>query len=125
MPGRLSISEERQSYLKRLGYPELHSSNFLDLDLLSSSGNSCDEEGFERYYIPHSLNYRFPSPWPIIMAEDVILMVRIKKVLQTLSFTGHRSSIHLRILSALNLLQHTVSKDTMMRLVCLSILLTL
>uniref|UniRef100_A0A453IXT0 Uncharacterized protein n=1 Tax=Aegilops tauschii subsp. strangulata TaxID=200361 RepID=A0A453IXT0_AEGTS len=51
MPGRHSISEERQSYLKRLGYPELHSSNFLDLDLLSSSGNSCDEEAFERYYI--------------------------------------------------------------------------
>jgi hypothetical protein len=42
------MSEERQSYLKRLGYPELHSSNFLDLDLLSSSGNSCDEEVFER-----------------------------------------------------------------------------
>lgn len=51
MPGRHSISEERQSYLKRLGYPELHSSNFLDLDLLSSSGNSCDEEAFERYHI--------------------------------------------------------------------------
>ncbi|AQL09238.1 Phosphoinositide phosphatase SAC2 [Zea mays] len=48
VPGRHSISEERQSYLKRLGYPELHSSNFLDLDLLSSSGNSCDEEVFER-----------------------------------------------------------------------------
>ncbi|KAG8073715.1 hypothetical protein GUJ93_ZPchr0006g44699 [Zizania palustris] len=48
LPGRHSISEERQSYLKRLGYPELHSSNFLDLDLLSSSGNSCDEEIFER-----------------------------------------------------------------------------
>ena len=51
MPGRLSISEERQSYLKILGYPELHSSNFLDLDMISSSGNSCDEEAFERYYI--------------------------------------------------------------------------
>ncbi|CAN6296277.1 unnamed protein product [Urochloa humidicola] len=48
VPGRHSMSEERQSYLKRLGYPELHSSNFLDLDLLSSSGNSCDEEVFER-----------------------------------------------------------------------------
>ncbi|KAL5209642.1 hypothetical protein ABZP36_005265 [Zizania latifolia] len=48
LTGRHSISEERQSYLKRLGYPELHSSNFLDLDLLSSSGNSCDEEIFER-----------------------------------------------------------------------------
>ncbi|XP_062216606.1 phosphoinositide phosphatase SAC2-like [Phragmites australis] len=48
MPGRHSMSEERQNYLKRLGYPELHSSNFLDLDLLSSSGNSCDEEIFER-----------------------------------------------------------------------------
>ncbi|GJN30478.1 hypothetical protein PR202_gb18787 [Eleusine coracana subsp. coracana] len=48
MAGRHSISEERQCYLKRLGYPELHSSNFLDLDLLSSSGNSCDEEVFER-----------------------------------------------------------------------------
>ncbi|KAL6867237.1 hypothetical protein ACP4OV_015261 [Aristida adscensionis] len=48
MPGRHSMSEERQNYLKRLGYPELHSSNFLDLDLLSSSGNSCDEEVFER-----------------------------------------------------------------------------
>jgi hypothetical protein len=46
--GRHSMSEERQNYLKRLGYPELHSSNFLDLDLLSSSGNSCDEEIFER-----------------------------------------------------------------------------
>ncbi|KAF0891299.1 hypothetical protein E2562_009474 [Oryza meyeriana var. granulata] len=48
LPGRHSISEERQNYLKRLGYPELHSSNFLDLDLLSSSGNSCEEEIFER-----------------------------------------------------------------------------
>ncbi|CAN6285465.1 unnamed protein product [Urochloa humidicola] len=48
VPGRHSMSEERQSYLKRLGYPQLHSSNFLDLDLLSSSGNSCDEEVFER-----------------------------------------------------------------------------
>ncbi|RCV46249.1 hypothetical protein SETIT_9G517300v2 [Setaria italica] len=48
VPARHSMSEERQSYLKRLGYPELHSSNFLDLDLLSSSGNSCDEEVFER-----------------------------------------------------------------------------
>jgi phosphatidylinositol 3,5-bisphosphate 5-phosphatase len=48
MVGRHSMSEERQSYLKSLGYPELHSSNFLDLDLLSSSGNSCDEEVFER-----------------------------------------------------------------------------
>ncbi|KAF8776086.1 hypothetical protein HU200_003768 [Digitaria exilis] len=46
--GRHSMSEERQNYLKRLGYPELHSSNFLDLDLLSSSGNSCDDEVFER-----------------------------------------------------------------------------
>jgi hypothetical protein len=54
MPGRHSISEERQSYLKRLGYPELHSSNFLDLDLLSSSGNSCDEEAFERSSLIHS-----------------------------------------------------------------------
>ncbi|CAM0871876.1 unnamed protein product [Alopecurus aequalis] len=54
MPGRLSISEERQSYLKRLGYPELHSSNFLDLDLLSSSGNSFDEEAFERSSLIHS-----------------------------------------------------------------------
>ena len=54
MPGRHSISQERQSYLKRLGYPELHSSNFLDLDLLSSSGNSCDEEAFERSSIIHS-----------------------------------------------------------------------
>uniref|UniRef100_A0ACD5WES0 Uncharacterized protein n=1 Tax=Avena sativa TaxID=4498 RepID=A0ACD5WES0_AVESA len=54
MPGRPSISEERQSYLKRLGYPELHSSNFLDLDLLSSSGNSCDEEAFERSSLIHS-----------------------------------------------------------------------
>jgi phosphatidylinositol 3,5-bisphosphate 5-phosphatase len=48
VPGRHSMSEERQSYLKRLGYPELHSSNFFDLDLLSSSGNSFDEEVFER-----------------------------------------------------------------------------
>uniref|UniRef100_A0A0D9VQB8 SAC domain-containing protein n=1 Tax=Leersia perrieri TaxID=77586 RepID=A0A0D9VQB8_9ORYZ len=48
LPGRHSISEERQNYLKRLGYPELHSSNFLDLDLFSSSGNSCEEEIFER-----------------------------------------------------------------------------
>jgi hypothetical protein len=76
MPGRHSISEERQSYLKRLGYPELHSSNFLDLDLLSSSGNSCDEEAFERYYIrlifvlPHSLNSQFLFPFiSYIMAK--------------------------------------------------------
>ncbi|XP_052147570.1 phosphoinositide phosphatase SAC2 isoform X1 [Oryza glaberrima] len=48
LSGRHSISEERQNYLRRLGYPELHSSNFLDLDLLSSSGNSCEEEIYER-----------------------------------------------------------------------------
>ncbi|ONL94265.1 Phosphoinositide phosphatase SAC2 [Zea mays] len=54
VPGRHSMSEERQSYLKRLGYPELHSSNFFDLDLLSSSGNSFDEEVFERSLLINS-----------------------------------------------------------------------
>ncbi|CAD6209868.1 unnamed protein product [Miscanthus lutarioriparius] len=63
VPGRHSMSEERQSYLKRLGYPELHSSNFLDLDLLSSSGNSCDEEVFERSSLIN-------SPMDVISVES-------------------------------------------------------
>ncbi|KAK3148197.1 hypothetical protein QOZ80_3BG0291960 [Eleusine coracana subsp. coracana] len=63
MAGRHSISEERQCYLKRLGYPELHSSNFLDLDLLSSSGNSCDEEVFERSSLIN-------SPMDVISVES-------------------------------------------------------
>ncbi|KAL6649338.1 hypothetical protein ACP70R_013562 [Stipagrostis hirtigluma subsp. patula] len=63
MPGRHSMSEERQNYLKRLGYPELHSSNFLDLDLLSSSGNSCDEEVFERSSLIN-------SPMDVISVES-------------------------------------------------------
>jgi hypothetical protein len=72
MSGRLSISEERQSYLKRLGYPELHSSNFLDLDLLSSSGNSCDEETYDRYYIWVSFLFCDIHPLDLpITANDV------------------------------------------------------
>lgn len=63
VPGRHVMSEERQSYLKRLGYPELHSSNFLDLDLLSSSGNSCDEEVFERSSLIN-------SPMDVISVES-------------------------------------------------------
>ncbi|XP_062210115.1 phosphoinositide phosphatase SAC2-like [Phragmites australis] len=66
MPGRHSMSEERQNYLKRLGYPELHSSNFLDLDLLSSSGNSCDEEIFERSLLIN-------SPMDVISVESSTL----------------------------------------------------
>ncbi|KAJ1298510.1 hypothetical protein BS78_01G459200 [Paspalum vaginatum] len=63
VPGRHSMSEERQDYLKRLGYHELHSSNFLDLDLLSSSGNSCDEEVFERSSLIN-------SPMDVISVES-------------------------------------------------------
>ncbi|XP_008783052.2 phosphoinositide phosphatase SAC2 isoform X1 [Phoenix dactylifera] len=45
---RLLFADSEHSYFTEHRFDESNSSNFLDLDWLSSSGNSCEEENFER-----------------------------------------------------------------------------
>lgn len=49
MSRRLLFADREHSYLTEHRFDESNCSNFLDLDWLSSSGNSCEEETFERW----------------------------------------------------------------------------
>ncbi|XP_020249900.1 phosphoinositide phosphatase SAC4-like [Asparagus officinalis] len=51
MPGRKLFAESMHSYFSEHGFDESTCSNFLDLDCLSSSSNSCEEETSERYHL--------------------------------------------------------------------------
>ncbi|KAG1342583.1 Phosphoinositide phosphatase SAC3 [Cocos nucifera] len=48
MSRRLLFADREHSYFNEHRFDEANCSNFLDLDWLSSSGNSCEEETFER-----------------------------------------------------------------------------
>ncbi|KAJ3673671.1 hypothetical protein LUZ60_005663 [Juncus effusus] len=48
------FQENRHSFLNELSFDESHSSNFLDLDWLSSSANSCEEEPYDRSSVMNS-----------------------------------------------------------------------
>jgi len=50
MPGRKIFAESMYSYFSEHGFDETTSSNFLDLDWLSSSGILCEDETSERYF---------------------------------------------------------------------------
>ncbi|KAJ6792824.1 phosphoinositide phosphatase SAC2-like [Iris pallida] len=56
MPRRHHFGENEHSYFSEHNYDdESCSSNFLDLEWLSSSGNSCEEEMYDRYTVTNSL----------------------------------------------------------------------
>lgn len=51
MPAReIFVDMSRDRSLEHENGDTYDSSNFVDLDWLSSSGNSCEEEIFERYF---------------------------------------------------------------------------
>ncbi|KAJ1687271.1 hypothetical protein LUZ63_018661 [Rhynchospora breviuscula] len=55
LPGRQLFPDRRHTLLNEFSTPdESHSSNFLDLDWLSSSGNSCEDEIYDRSSIINS-----------------------------------------------------------------------
>lgn len=63
--GRQLFAESAHSYFSEHGFDETTCSNFLDLDWLSSSGNSCEEEIFERSTVTG-------SPVENLSSENVI-----------------------------------------------------
>ncbi|KAJ6824075.1 phosphoinositide phosphatase SAC2-like [Iris pallida] len=66
MPRRHIYGENEQIYLSEYMSCESSSSNFLDLEWLSLSGNSCEEEIFDRYTISN-------SPTGDLSTENIII----------------------------------------------------
>jgi phosphatidylinositol 3,5-bisphosphate 5-phosphatase len=54
LPSRQLFPESRHALVNELNLDESRSSNFLDLDWLSSSGNSCEDDFCDRSSIINS-----------------------------------------------------------------------